>query len=63
MIETVSDLIQAIDEFVNSANDSAEAISKFIDSIPDYLVREMAHPRKKPRGSIRRARRGDKNAD
>lgn len=64
MNEKMENLMLAIDELVNIADDTAEVMCKLIDSIPGYLLREMVHPRKKPRGSIRRerrARRGGKN--
>lgn len=31
------------------------------DILPRYLIFEMKHPKKKPRGSIRRARKGENN--
>lgn len=34
-----------------------EELKKIFEELPRYLKYECAHPRKKPRGSIRRARR------
>lgn len=35
----------------------SKALDGFYEEIPKYLRTEMLHPRKKPRGSIRRARK------
>lgn len=37
-----------------------EGLKRIFDELPPYLKYEYAHPRKKPRGSIRRARREQK---
>lgn len=36
----------------------SKALGEFYAEIPKYLRTEMLHPKKKPRGSIRRARQG-----
>ena len=38
-------------------------IGDFINSLEPYMVYEMLHPKKKPRGSIRRAKRAKKRGD
>ena len=38
--------------------ETAEAITGFVNAIPNYVIQELKHPRKKPRGSIRRKRKG-----
>ena len=42
-------------------NDAIETMTKvlneFFDSLPMYVIRELQHPHKKPRGSIRRKRK------
>lgn len=35
----------------------AKALDRFYEEIPQYLRREMLHPKKKPRGSVRRKRK------
>ena len=35
----------------------SKALGEFYEGIPKYLRNEMLHPKKKPRGSIRRARK------
>ncbi len=35
----------------------ASFVEGFMSVMPHYIVYELQHPRKKPRGSIRRARR------
>lgn len=43
---------------LNKAIDNlSKALDEFYEAIPKYLRNEMLHPRKKPRGSIRRARK------
>lgn len=37
------------------------ALGKFSYSIPGYMLYEAMHPRKKPRGSIRRGKRSKRN--
>ena len=44
--ETISLLKKAIDNML-----------KALEELPKYLRTEMLHPKKKPRGSIRRARK------
>ena len=36
----------------------SKALGEFYAELPKYLRTEMLHPKKKPRGSIRRARQG-----
>lgn len=36
----------------------SKALDEFYNALPKYLRNEILHPRKKPRGSIRRARQG-----
>ncbi len=38
-----------------------EKLHNYFDSLEPYQKFEMLHPRKKPRGSIRRARRENRN--
>jgi hypothetical protein len=35
-----------------------KALDRFYNALPRYLRNEMLHPKKKPRGSIRRIRQG-----
>ena len=49
--ETIALLKKAIDNV-------SKALGRFYEAIPKYLRTEMLHPKKKPRGSIRRARQG-----
>lgn len=49
--EAMSLLKKAIDNV-------SKALGEFYEEIPRYLRTEMLHPKKKPRGSIRRARQG-----
>ena len=39
-------------------NNVSKALDRFYNELPKYLRNEMLYPRKKPRGSIRRARQG-----
>ena len=39
-----------------SLGNISKALGEFYEEIPRYLRNEMLHPKKKPRGSIRRAR-------
>ena len=50
----VSSAFSDLNDLIKSAS---KALSAYIDSLPQYLIKEMQHPRKKPRGSIRRKRR------
>lgn len=38
-------------------NNIAKTLDEFYNALPRYLRNEMLHPKKKPRGSIRRARK------
>jgi prefoldin subunit 5 len=49
--EAISILKKAIDNV-------SKALDRFYEEIPKYLRTEMLHPKKKPRGSIRRKRKG-----
>jgi hypothetical protein len=49
--EAISILKKAIDNV-------SKALDGFYEEIPKYLRTEMLHPKKKPRGSIRRKRKG-----
>ena len=35
----------------------SKAFNEFYEPLPQYLITEMLHPKKKPRGSIRRKRK------
>lgn len=39
-------------------DDVSKALDRFNEELPKYLRTEILHPKKKPRGSIRRARQG-----
>ena len=41
-----------------SIDNIAKALDRFYEELPQYLRTEMLHSKKKPRGSIRRARQG-----
>ena len=41
----------------------AEGLKRIFDELPPYLKFEYTHPRKKPRGSLRRARKEKKQGD
>lgn len=45
--DAIDNITKALDGFYNTYN-----------ALPKYLRTEMLHPKKKPRGSIRRARQG-----
>ncbi len=36
----------------------SKALDEFYEELPKYLRTEMLHPKKKPRGSMRRIRQG-----
>ena len=48
--EAISLLKRAIDNV-------SKVLDRIYEEIPRYLIREMLHPKKKPRGSMRRARK------
>ena len=49
-------------ELIKNAIDRvAKAMADFLEEFPRYLFFEMTHPKKKPRGSIRRRRRKNEN--
>ena len=41
-----------------SLDNIAKAFDGFYNALPKYLRNEILHPKKKPRGSMRRARQG-----
>lgn len=41
-----------------SLDNIKKTLDGFYNALPKYLRNEMLHPKKKPRGSIRRARKG-----
>lgn len=47
---------KAMDLLKKSLNNISKALDEFYNAVPKYLRNEMLHPKKKPRGSIRRAR-------
>lgn len=49
---------EAISILKKVINDVTKALNEFYEELPQYLRTEMLHPKKKPRGSIRRARQG-----
>lgn len=48
---------EAMDLLINSLNNVSKALKEYYNALPNYLKFELMHPRKKPRGSIRRARK------
>ncbi len=56
-----------VEELISTLWKVVEAVSDIYtellgsDILPRYLIFEMKHPKKKPRGSIRRARKGENN--
>ena len=48
--EAISLLKKAIDNL-------SKALGEYYNALPEYLITEMLHPKKKPRGSIRRKRK------
>lgn len=54
----VKDSVEAIMQGIAKAIENVvENLKRIFEELPPYLKYEYAHPRKKPRGSIRRARR------
>lgn len=51
-------LTEFIEKCINPIRD---CLQKFIDSLEPYEKFEILHPRKKPRGSLRRLRREQRN--
>lgn len=49
---------KAMDLLKKSLNNISKALDEFYNAVPKYLRNEMLHPKKKLRGSIRRARQG-----
>ena len=48
---------EAISILKKAVDDISKALDEFYKSLPEYLRKEMLHYKKKPRGSIRRARK------
>jgi hypothetical protein len=48
---------ESISLLKKAINNVSKALDEFYEEIPKYLRTEMLHPKKKPRGSIRRARK------
>ena len=48
---------EAFSKLKKSFENMAKALDGFYNSLPRYLINEMLHPKKKPRGSIRRKRK------
>ena len=63
--EAVSNLLEALQKVVETykkaiqevAKDLGPVIRQYLDSLETYQKYEMLHPRKKPRGSIRREKK------
>lgn len=48
-------------ELTDSIKNMLKAFEELANSMPEYVIYEMKHPNKKPRGSIRRLRKEKKN--
>ena len=48
---------EAVSILKNAIDNVSKALNEFYEELPQYLITEMLHPKKKPRGSIRRARK------
>lgn len=48
-------------ELTDSIKNMLKAFEELANSMPKYMINEMLHPNKKPRGSIRRLRKEKKN--
>lgn len=58
-IEQLKEALFALGEALAKAlKPIAEELSRWIETLEPYQRFELAHPKKKPRGSIRRHRRG-----
>lgn len=51
---------EAFSMLKKAIEDVSKALGEFYEELPKYLRTEMLHPKKKPRGSIRRAKKGDR---
>lgn len=49
---------EAVSILKNAIDNISKALDGFYNELPKYLKNEMLHPKKKPRGSMRRARQG-----
>jgi hypothetical protein len=47
---------EAIKILKNAIDNVSKALNEFYEELPQYLRTEMLHPKKKPRGSMRRVR-------
>jgi hypothetical protein len=55
---TNDEIISAItDAYEKTVKQVYQAINNLVDSLEPYQLYELAHPKKKPRGSIRRNKR------
>ncbi len=48
---------EAVSILKNAIDNVSKALDRFYEELPQYLATEMLHPKKKPRGSMRRARK------
>lgn len=48
-------------ELTDSIKNMLKAFEELTNSSPKYIIYEMKHPNKKPRGSIRRKRKGSES--
>lgn len=55
---TVDEQTELIEKAIDRVT---KALADVVEVFPRYLFFEMAHPKKKPRGSIRRRRRRNEN--
>lgn len=61
IIEEVSKILGAIADLIADAFGKViDKIAEFCSAFEPYMIFELKHPRKKPRGSIRRARKRGK---
>lgn len=49
---------ESMEMLKNAIGRITQALREVIDDIPPYLWFELCHPKKKPRGSMRRKRQG-----
>lgn len=58
MVNTMGEAVDVLaDALAVTLNGCYQSLTDFIESLEPYQRFEMAHPKKKPRGSIRRNRR------
>lgn len=58
--EITEEIVRIGNKIVEVLNPALESLLDVIDGLEQYQRYELLHPRKKPRGSIRRARKGGK---